>query len=253
MPIREISDEMKIPFQYLTKLLQRLQTGGLIDSRRGNTGGVSLARSSNKITLMDVLAVLEPDIIGKKCLLHDGQNSDNHCCEFGIYWHEVQTKINDLLSTTSIQWVADQNSEITPAQDPQRGYGYSEETKPLLSTSYGFMPWDDSHQPEMSLTDAQPDGRWMFINANNTPRVVRIDLQSFTTREILELPNTGGNHASTFATENNEYLIGGTRFSIPTELDLDVPIHTYSDNFNGLLSFIAVDEETGRMEMDFQI
>lgn len=102
---------MQIPFQYLTKLLQRLQTGGLIHSRRGNTGGVSLARPSDKITLMDVLAVLEPDIVGKKCLLHDVQNSENHCCEFGTYWQEVQTKINELLSTTSIQWVAEHNSD----------------------------------------------------------------------------------------------------------------------------------------------
>ncbi len=139
------------------------------------------------------------------------------------------------------------------SQDPQRGYGYSEETKPLLQTSYGFIPWDDSHHPEMSLTNAEPDGRWMFINANNTPRVARIDLQSFTTREILELPNTGGNHASTFATENTEYLIGATRFSIPSELDLDVPISSYSETFNGLLSFITVDDETGRLGMDFQV
>lgn len=139
------------------------------------------------------------------------------------------------------------------SQDPESGYGYSEDTKALLETSYGFIPWDDSHHPDFSHTDGMPDGRWMFINANNTPRVARIDLTDFETKEILELPNTGGNHASTFVTSNTEYIIGATRFSIPYEMDLDVPIDTYSENFDGALSFIGVDEETGRMDMDFQI
>jgi len=139
------------------------------------------------------------------------------------------------------------------SQDPETGYGYSEETKPLLETSYGFIPWDDSHHPHISQTDGDADGRWIYINANNTPRIARIDLQTFETKEILELPNTGGNHASSFVTENSEYVIGATRFSIPYEMDLDVPIDSYSDEFRGALSFIELDPETGMMNMDFQI
>ena len=33
--------------------------------------------------------------------------------------------------------------------DAEKGYGFNEETKPLLNTSYGFIPWDDSHHPEL--------------------------------------------------------------------------------------------------------
>ncbi len=139
------------------------------------------------------------------------------------------------------------------SQDPETGYGYSEETKPLLQTSYGFIPWDDSHHPHISQTNGDADGRWIYINANNTPRIARIDLQTFETKEILELPNTGGNHASSFVTSNSEYVIGATRFSIPYEMDLDVPIDSYSEEFRGALSFIELDPETGMMNMGFQI
>lgn len=42
------------------------------------------------------------------------------------------------------------------SQDPQTGWGYSEETKPMLMTSHGFIPWDDSRrldfQPPMANT-----------------------------------------------------------------------------------------------------
>ena len=56
------------------------------------------------------------------------------------------------------------------SQFPENGWGYSEETKPMFNTSYGFIPWDDSHHPELSQTDGVPDGRWLFINGHNTPR-----------------------------------------------------------------------------------
>lgn len=139
------------------------------------------------------------------------------------------------------------------SQDPESGYGYYEESKPMLQTSYGFIPWDDSHHPHLSQTDGIADGRWIFINANNTPRIARLDLELFETVEILELPNTGGNHASSFVTTNTEYIVGATRFSIPYETDLDVPIDSYSENFNGAFSLIKIDENTGEMSLDFQI
>lgn len=139
------------------------------------------------------------------------------------------------------------------SQDPESGYGYSEETKHMLETSYGMIPWDDSHHPLLSRTDGKADGRWIFINGNNTPRIARIDLRSFETKEIIELPNTGGNHASAFVTENSEYVVGGTRFSVPIQEDLDVPIESYKDNFDAAFTFVKVDEETGRMNVAFQI
>jgi nitrous-oxide reductase len=139
------------------------------------------------------------------------------------------------------------------SQDPETGYGYSEETRHMLQTSYGDIPWDDSHHPLLSRTNGEADGRWLFINGNNTPRIARIDLRTFETKEILELPNTGGNHASAFVTENTEYVVGATRFSIPLEADLDVPIETYRQNFDGAFTFVKVDDQTGAMDVAFQI
>lgn len=136
--------------------------------------------------------------------------------------------------------------------DAEKGYGFNEETKPMLETSHGFIPWDDSHHPELSQTDGVPDGKWIFINGNNTPRIARIDLTTFETAEILEIPNSGGNHSSPFTTENTEYVVAGTRFSLPIP-QKDVPIESYKENFRGSLSFISVDEDNGDMDVAFQI
>ena len=137
--------------------------------------------------------------------------------------------------------------------DPEKAWGYSEETKPMLNTSHGFVPWDDLHHPTLSQTDGQTDGRWAFGNANNTPRVARIDLKTFRTAEIIELPNSGGNHSSPYLTENTEYVVAGTRFSVPPDnANGDVPINSYKENFKGHISFISIGKE-GQMDIAFQI
>jgi nitrous-oxide reductase len=138
------------------------------------------------------------------------------------------------------------------SQDAEKGYGYSEETKPLLETSYGFVPWDDSHHPQLSRKNGVADGRWIFINGNNTPRIARIDLSVFETVEIIEIPNSGGNHSSPFATENTEYLVAGTRFSLPIPNE-DVSIDSYKENFKGSITFVSVDDQHGHMDVAFQV
>ncbi|CAN5425717.1 Sec-dependent nitrous-oxide reductase [soil metagenome] len=135
---------------------------------------------------------------------------------------------------------------------PENGYGFSEETKPMLNTSNGFVPWDDLHHIALSTTNGEHDGRWAFANGNNTPRVARVSLKTFRTEEILEIPNSGGNHSSPFITENTEYLVAGTRFSIPMG-NKDVPISSYKENFKGSISFIKVDPQTGHMNIAFQL
>src|SRR5688572_20262035 len=137
------------------------------------------------------------------------------------------------------------------SQNPENGYGYNEETKDMLKTTYGDVPWDDSHHPELSMTDGVPDGRWLFINGNNTPRVARIDLTRFETDEILQIPNAAGGHASPFTTPDTKYIVSATRFSVPVP-NTDVPIETYKQNFRGTLSFIKADEP-GKMDIAFQI
>jgi nitrous-oxide reductase len=124
--------------------------------------------------------------------------------------------------------------------NPENAWGFSEETKPMLQTSHGFVPWDDLHHIESSFTDGMPDGRWIFANSNNTPRLARIDLTTFSTAEIIEIPNTGGNHCSPFTTENSEYVIAATRFSVPPDgPEGDVPIDSY--------------KETGEFDIAFQL
>ncbi|TFG71981.1 MAG: Sec-dependent nitrous-oxide reductase, partial [Flavobacteriales bacterium] len=94
--------------------------------------------------------------------------------------------------------------------------------------------------------------RYVFINGNNTPRIAKVDLSVFETTEIIEIPNSAGNHSSAFVTENTEYVVAGTRFSVPVP-QRDMPINEYKGNFKGALSFLSVNPDDGRMNIEFQL
>lgn len=136
---------------------------------------------------------------------------------------------------------------------PENGYGFDEETKNMLLTSYGHVQWDDSHHPEASMTNGEQDGRWLFINGNNTPRIARIDLKSFETVEIIEIPNSAGNHASPFATENTEYLMAATRFSVPTPQRNIAIQDAEKGEFKGTISLVGVEPKTGHFSVEGQV
>ncbi len=134
--------------------------------------------------------------------------------------------------------------------EPGTGYGFDEETKEML----GEYSWGDVHHPGLSQTNGRYDGRWLFVNDNANNRVARIDLRDFKTKEILgPIPNSSGNHGSSFITENSEYILVATRFSVPLPKGRVAPLESYADEFNGMVSGIKVDPESGEMSVGWQI
>jgi nitrous-oxide reductase len=130
------------------------------------------------------------------------------------------------------------------------GYGYDDKTREML----GEYTWGDVHHPALSQTDGKYDGRWLFVNDNAHNRVARISLEDFKVKQILgPLPNTSGNHGSSFVTANTEYLFGASRFSTPIPKRQAVSIEDYEKSYHGVISAIDVDQESGEMKLAWQI
>ena len=54
-----IAKQYNIPLEFLLKIMQQLVTANVLRSKRGPRGGFSLARSPNKITMLEVLEAVE--------------------------------------------------------------------------------------------------------------------------------------------------------------------------------------------------
>ncbi len=57
--LQELSRELEIPFDYLKKVLIKLQKAGILRSIRGKAGGYYLAKTPNTITVADIVNVFE--------------------------------------------------------------------------------------------------------------------------------------------------------------------------------------------------
>ncbi len=133
---------------------------------------------------------------------------------------------------------------------PATGYGFDEESKHML----GGFTWGDVHHPALSQSSSKYDGRWLFVNDNANNRVARIDLRDFKTKQILgPIPNCSGSHASSFVTENTEYLFVSSRFSIPLPKGRVADPKDYAKEYNGVISAISVDPKSGEMKVAWQV
>ena len=133
---------------------------------------------------------------------------------------------------------------------PATGYGFDKDTKAML----GGYTWGDAHHPALSETDGDYDGRWLFINDNANNRVARIDLRDFKTRQILgPIPNVMGNHGSTFVTENTEYILSASRFSVPIPKGTYEKMEDYATKFKGIVAGVQVDPQSGTMSLGWEI
>jgi len=99
---------------------------------------------------------------------------------------------------------------------PSTGYGFDKKSKEMLDE----YSWGDAHHPSISETNGDYDGRWLFISDNANNRMARIDLLDFKVKQIFgPIPNVSGNHCSSFVTPNTEYVLAGSRFSIPVPME----------------------------------
>ncbi|HZZ71354.1 MAG TPA: Rrf2 family transcriptional regulator [Pirellulales bacterium] len=56
----QISAATLVPAAYLSKVLQNLSRGGIVQAQRGKHGGFSLARSPRELTILEVVTAVDP-------------------------------------------------------------------------------------------------------------------------------------------------------------------------------------------------
>lgn len=107
--VEEIAAAQSIPENYLRRLLIELKRGGLVASQKGPSGGYLLARSPARITMADVVQIVEGDFAPVECLEEAGnspcQRGDG--CAMRPVWCEVRDSVNAILRRTTLQALAE--------------------------------------------------------------------------------------------------------------------------------------------------
>jgi Rrf2 family protein len=103
--VEEIAAVQGVPENYLRRLLIELKRGGLVLSQKGPNGGYMLARPPARITMADVVEIIEGDYTPVECL-EDGANSfcpRDSGCPMRDVWRDVRDSVVGILRGATLQ------------------------------------------------------------------------------------------------------------------------------------------------------
>ena len=107
-----IAELTKVPSAYLTKVLQGLKEKNIVHLQRGVGGGVSLARSADELTILDVVNAVDPIQRINQCPL-DLKSHGTKLCALHFRMDKALQSMEDAFrSTTLSDLLRDENPSI---------------------------------------------------------------------------------------------------------------------------------------------
>lgn len=101
-PSEEIADKLQIPKEFISKILQSLTESGIVDSKKGKSGGFLLAKQPSKIRLIDIVTAIDGLDMFNRCVLGFPNCSPDQPCPVHHKWGELRTKAYDMLTDETI-------------------------------------------------------------------------------------------------------------------------------------------------------
>ena len=103
----DLARDMEIPYRFLRIIVRLLVQRGMVQSQRGCTGGLRLARQPEQLSIAEVVhAVDETGLLLNVCLLKPSGCGRMCICPLHTKLKKLQQTINDTLATTMFNCLA---------------------------------------------------------------------------------------------------------------------------------------------------
>ncbi len=106
MLVQDVATRIQAPGPYLAKVFNTLTKAGLVVAKRGNKGGVILARPARAITLGEVAEAVDGADWRYDCLLGLTECRDERACPVHAFWKDERERIHAHLRATTLADVA---------------------------------------------------------------------------------------------------------------------------------------------------
>ena len=97
--LKTISEEEEIPFDFLEKIILEMEKAGLVKAKKGVQGGYFLTRSPQKITVEEVMKILEKITVLVPC----GDCRRAEKCLIKNVWRKVSDSLSAVLSSITLK------------------------------------------------------------------------------------------------------------------------------------------------------
>ena len=108
----ELARSLNCPAAYLSQILAKLKTPGILNSQRGLKGGVYLAKALHAISIYEVIAAIDGEAFFSSCFM--GIEGCGHIepCPFHTFWSAERDKIKEWLRETTFENVDDNMTQV---------------------------------------------------------------------------------------------------------------------------------------------
>ena len=112
--ISSIASRQGISERYLEQLMALLKKAGLVKSIRGASGGYTLARSTDDISVGDVLRALEGNLEPVDCPAFSGQEGCESAggCVTKYVWKKINESINQTVDKMKISELVEESKQL---------------------------------------------------------------------------------------------------------------------------------------------
>lgn len=107
-----LAEQTKVPRRYLTRVLQDMAAGGLVQSRPGPGGGYELCHGADKLTILDVINTVGPIKRITECPL--GLKSHTELCPLHAELDKAYAATEAAFDSVTIQELLESTSPIIP-------------------------------------------------------------------------------------------------------------------------------------------
>jgi Rrf2 family protein len=107
---KTLSKELKIPHQYLAKIMTKLTKNNLISSTQGKYGGFNIVKSINSIKIVDIISIFD-DINIEKCILTNDECNIEQICIMHEQWQKAKCAVDNFFANTTLYNLVE-NSKI---------------------------------------------------------------------------------------------------------------------------------------------
>lgn len=109
----DLAEEFQLSRNHLTKIVQQLARGGIVDTRRGSGGGAVLTRDPAEVRLGDVVRLLEQGQALVECFgAGGGDCTIDGCCRLKVRLRQAEMQFLEDLNRSTLADIA------LPAREP---------------------------------------------------------------------------------------------------------------------------------------
>lgn len=112
VPAHELAEGSNVPACYLSKVMRKLVTAGLVRSRKGHAGGFAFCKPARDISFLHVLEAVEQADGQARCFFGNGLCDPTNPCLLHIFWNDLQGGFREWASQASFDDVQRLNERM---------------------------------------------------------------------------------------------------------------------------------------------